>query len=213
VALWEAQLINERVGRVLALESIDHADCRRLLDAYSRAGMAVQVWNVTSEIGIPTFVCDIVSESRDPSADLPPFRGAGCHPDRAVALGRALTESAQIRLTHIAGIRDDLPASAYKKAPRAKIGAALLHYLSSRAEHCAFQEVLSFETEDLTAEVQWELLQLQRTGRKQVVAVDLTSPEYEIPVVRVIVSGLEGDPGHPDYRPGPRAIAARVSKP
>jgi len=210
-AIWDAQILDQRVSRHLDLTSVHDADCRRLLQAYGRADMAVRAWNVTSDIGIPTFVCDIFPEFEDPCADLPRFRGAGCHPNRAIALARALTEAAQIRLTHIAGIRDDLPASEYMKSPSEKIGAALLDFLSSRSQHCAFQEASSFETDDLAAEIRWELLQLQQAGMNQVIVVDLTRPEYGIPVVRVIIPGLEGDPSHPDYCPGRRARAARTS--
>ena len=103
-------------------------------------------------------------EVEDPSVDLPRFRGAGCHPNRGIALARALTEAAQMRLTHITGIRDDLPSSEYRKSPRERLGAALLDYISSEAEPCSFAEVPSFETDDLAAEVQWELEQLARAG-------------------------------------------------
>jgi YcaO-like protein with predicted kinase domain len=209
-AVWEAQAMADRAGRRLDLASVDDADCRRLFEAYEDAGMVVRVWNVTSEIGIAAFVCDIFPTVEDPSADLPRFRGAGCHPHRGIALARALTEAAQIRLTHIAGIRDDLPPSEYKKSALEKLGAALLDYRSSRAEPCSFADVSSFETDDLAVEVRWELERLRQAGAERVIAVDLTRPEFGIPVVRIVIPGLEGDPGHPDYRPGPRARAARV---
>ena len=55
----------------------------------------------------------------------------------------------------------------------------------------------------------WLLERLRAVGIEQVVAVDLTRPELAIPVVRVVVPGLEGafeeDKG--DYLPGPRALA------
>src|SRR5215218_1028980 len=72
-AIWDAQLLDQRVRRHLDLTSVHDADCRRLLQAYGRADMAVRAWNVTSDIGIPTFVCDIFPEFEDPCADLPRF--------------------------------------------------------------------------------------------------------------------------------------------
>jgi ribosomal protein S12 methylthiotransferase accessory factor len=41
-----------------------------------------------------------------------------------------------------------------------------------------------------------------------VVVYDLTVPSLGIPVVRVVVPGLEGYPHSVAYRPGPRARAA-----
>ena len=205
IALWHARTMTCRARRLLDLASVNDADCRRLLEIYEEAHMAVRVWNVTSDIGVAAFVCDIFPKTEDPSVDLPRFRGAGCHPDRSIALARALTEAAQIRLTHITGIRDDLPGSEYKRSALQKLGAALLDYKSCQTEPCPFAEVPSFETNDFAAELQWQLRQLQRAGAQQVITVDLTRPDYEIPVVRLVVPGLEGNPSHPDYRPGPRA--------
>jgi ribosomal protein S12 methylthiotransferase accessory factor len=49
---------------------------------------------------------------------------------------------------------------------------------------------------------------LQANGIDQVVVVDLTRPEVRIPVVRVVVPGLEAPHDDDDYVPGPRALAA-----
>jgi ribosomal protein S12 methylthiotransferase accessory factor YcaO len=38
-----------------------------------------------------------------------------------------------------------------------------------------------------------------------VIAIDLTRPDFAIPVVRLVIPGLEWDPQHPNYQPGPRA--------
>ena len=77
------------------------------------------VWDVTSDIRISAFVCDIPSTGDD---TLRRFRGAGCHPNRSIALARALTEAAQIRLTYISGNRDDLPSSDYEEFQQEKLG-------------------------------------------------------------------------------------------
>jgi YcaO-like protein with predicted kinase domain len=212
-AIWQARTTADRARRRLDPGSVDDADCRSLLAAYEKAAMTVCIWNITSDVTIPAFVCDIYPQVEDPSVDLPRFRGAGCHPDRAVALARALTEAAQVRLTHITGIRDDLPPSAYNRSLLESLGAALLHHRSAEAEPCSFLEVPSFETSDLTQELRWELDRLRAVGIEQAVAVDLTQPEYGIPVVRIIIPGLEGNPSHPDYIPGPRARLTRGSTP
>jgi ribosomal protein S12 methylthiotransferase accessory factor len=211
VALWAAQPIQVRARCPLDLASIDDPDCRALLAKYEAAGIAVRVWNVTTDIGIAAFLCDI----RDPSAGDPGrlhrHHGSGCHPDRAVALSRALTEAAQTRLTYIAGIRDDLSPGEYEEPPEAEIGDALLDALVRENVPVSFGDAPSFAADDLTEDMQWALARLQAVGIARAIAVDLTRPDFVIPVVRLVIPGLEGDPHHPNYRPGPRArkIAGR----
>jgi ribosomal protein S12 methylthiotransferase accessory factor len=160
---------------------------------------------VTSDIGIPAFVCDVPAAGDDASNGLRRFRGAGCHPDRGVALARALTEAAQIRLTYIAGIRDDLPTSDYTETTEQKLGAALLDAVSQASRPRSFRDIASHNTDDVAIDLRWELEQLRAIGVQRVIAVDLTRPEFGIPVVKVVIPGLEWDRNHPSYAAGHRA--------
>jgi ribosomal protein S12 methylthiotransferase accessory factor len=208
VAVWSASGIRARAGRSLDIDSVDDADCRTLLAKFDEAGMAVRLWNVTTEIGIPAFVCDIRDLSEGDLSRLRRFHGAGCHPDRAIALSRALTEAAQTRLTYIAGIRDDLLPTEYAEPPNAEIVDALLDALRRESEPHALRDVPSFPADDLGQDLRWVLERLRAAGISRVVAVDLTRPDFGIPVVRVAIPGLEGDIKHPHYSPGARARRA-----
>ena len=55
-----------------------------------------------------------------------------------------------------------------------------------------FTTVPHFDSDSLDADVAWELAALGAAGISEVVAVDLTHEDFGIPVVRVIVPGLEG---------------------
>jgi ribosomal protein S12 methylthiotransferase accessory factor len=55
--------------------------------------------------------------------------------------------------------------------------------------------------------LRWALDRLGVAGGERAIAVDLSRPEFGIPVVRLVVPGLEWDPHHPNYRPGRRAQA------
>jgi YcaO-like protein with predicted kinase domain len=206
VALWHARDIRARSRCRLDLASVTDEDCLGLFDLYDKAGITPRLWNVTSDIGIPAFICDIPAPTEDPSAALRRFRGAGCHPSRAVALTRAMTEAAQTRLTYIAGIRDDLLD--YTESPKDKLGAALLDAMSEAASAGAFEDIPNHETDDVLADVRWVLESLRAAGMQTAIAVDLTRPEFGIPVVRMIVPGLEWDCTHPRYVPGRRALQA-----
>jgi ribosomal protein S12 methylthiotransferase accessory factor len=58
--------------------------------------------------------------------------------------------------------------------------------------------------QDLRREVE----RLRSTGITRIIAIDLTRPDFGIPVVRVVIPGLEGDVRHPNYIPGTRTRQA-----
>jgi YcaO-like protein with predicted kinase domain len=212
VALWRASNIRERAGRRLDIASVDDPDCRALIGKYAEAGMAVRLWDVTTDIGLTVFICDIRDLSGGDPGQLRRFHGAGCHPDRAIALARALTEAAQARLTYIAGMRDDLLPAEYDEPPTAEIVDALLDALCTESEPHSFRDVPSFAADDLTEDLRWELERLRAAGIHRVIAVDLTRPDFGIPVVRVAIPGLEGDIRHPHFTPGLRARRAAAPR-
>jgi YcaO-like protein with predicted kinase domain len=208
VALWIAQPLQRRASRALDLASVDDPDCRSLLARYVAASIAVRVWNVTTDIGIAAFLCEIsdraAGDPRRPSR----FHGSGCHADRTIALARALTEAAQTRLTYIAGIRDDLSPEDYEADPGDEIRDALLDVLAREIAPAPFTAVPNFTADDLAEDLRWALDRLAATGIERVIAVDLTRQDLLIPVVRLVIPGLEWDPHHPNYRPGSRARKA-----
>ena len=211
VALWAALSLQDKAQRVLDITTIDNFNCLALLNAYARAGIDVRVWNVTSEIGIAAFLCDIRDPSPGDPRRLQRFHGSGCHPERTVALSRALTEAAQTRLTYITGIRDDILPSEYEEKPESALVDGLLDALCMQVEPHSFKDIPSFATDDLALDLRLELAHLQSAGFGRVVAVDLTRAEFGIPVFKVVIPGLEGDIKHPNYTPGQRALGAKVS--
>lgn len=205
VALWERRSTIVRARTRVDLATIDDPNCLNLLQQYERSGMAVQVWDVTSDCGIAVFICEIHPRTHDPSTMSRRSRGAGCHVSRDIALSRALTEAAQTRLTHITGMRDDIFSDAYEDALEQRTGAAVLDALAAIASPRSFREVPTLVANDIWNDISWMRQRLEAAGFPSVIVVDLTRPEFGIPVVRVIIPGLEGFSAHPNYRPGPRA--------
>lgn len=170
------------------------------------------VWETTTDVRIPAFRCMIAERRVDPIRRLYAASGAGCHPDRGIALLRALTEAAQSRLTAIAGGRDDMFRSVYS---RSRDAASLRRIASSLGACEGTQDFApSWETESADEDVVLLLDQLRCVGVDQVAVVDLTKPELDVPVVRVAIPGLEGpsfDGGDPSsYAPGSRAGAVSI---
>jgi ribosomal protein S12 methylthiotransferase accessory factor len=207
VALWAARPLERQAAGALDLGSVADADCRALLARYEAASIAVRVWDVTSDLGIAAFLCEIRDQGAHAALRPHRFHGAGCHADRGVALARALTEAAQTRLTYIAGIRDDLAAAGYGEPPGAEIADALLDALARAFGGAAFAAVPTHADDDLAGDLRWILGRLAGCGIARAIAVDLTRAEFAVPVVRLVVPGLEWDPHHPNYRPGARARA------
>ena len=68
------------------------------------------------------------------------------------------------------------------------------------------------DSETFEDDAAWMLDRLTAVGIKQAIVVDLTRPEIGLPVVRVVVPGLDGPDDDESYVPGPRARAARESR-
>jgi YcaO-like protein with predicted kinase domain len=207
VSLWRTRGLSARAAQWLQPGSVDDADCRTLLDRLESAGMAVRLWSATTEIGIPVFICDIRPLA---DADTPVrrrFRGAACHPDPAIALTGAMIEAAQVRLTYISGSRNDLTAADYDDPETAEFTEALLDVFCQQATPRSFADEPGCAETDLTCVVRWELDWLRAAGVTQVIAVDLTQAAFGIPVLRVVIPGLEGLFDDPGRVPGARARA------
>ncbi|HEX9768877.1 MAG TPA: YcaO-like family protein [Kiloniellales bacterium] len=206
-ALWWSLTPEAKRRTVLDLTTLDDAACLSVVDKFERANMAVSVWNMTSDLGIPCFYCSLTEAPHNRKSQAGRCGGVGCHPARGIALMRALTEAAQSRLTLISGSRDDISPHDYRgtRGPVASILDALTSPLDGGGQD--FRRIPSHESVAIDDDVRWELAQLHRAGFSQVVVVDLTKAEFEIPVVRVVIPGLEGLNAHRQYCPGERAIA------
>jgi thiazole/oxazole-forming peptide maturase SagD family component len=210
--LHSVRTLRDAASRRLDLTTVDDPGCLEALDRLDRAAMSVAVWDITSDVGIPAFTCLIAERRQSPAVSAYDAEGMGCHPDRNVALLRALTEAAQSRLGHISGARDD-PSGwehaygtgehAYGTGEEAPPGpAADLDGEAARD----FTAVPAFDGDSFDADVAWELAAVRSAGISEVVLVDLTHEDFGIPVVRVIVPGLEGPVTTvPECRLGQRA--------
>lgn len=205
-ALHNVRTPEERALRRVDQQTVDDASCRDALARYDRAGMSVVIWDITTDVGLPAFKC-LIAERDQPSTRMGHGSvGMGCHPDRGIALLRALTEAAQDRLAMISGIRDDPAQLDYplEMEPGSWRGRAAD---LARQETRDFTTVQAFASDSIDQDVAWELDRLRSAGISEVIVVDLTREEFGIAVVRVIVPGLEGPAGVvPPCRLGQRAM-------
>jgi ribosomal protein S12 methylthiotransferase accessory factor len=189
------------------LASVDDPVAVELVDRFEAAEMDVMAWDVTSDVAVATFQVVIVDRTADPVLrPLPAAYGAGTHPDRGVALVRALTEAAQSRLTAIAGARDDLTRAGYRTTQRAEALAAHAQE-ARRTGRRAFAAAPTVANPTVDADVGHVVAALRSRGALPIVVVDLSRDDVPVHAVRVVVGRLEAPMESPSFRAGGRARA------
>jgi ribosomal protein S12 methylthiotransferase accessory factor len=153
------------------------------------AGLHCRHQDITSDIGVATIRTVLLDPaySTDSGPTAVRFVGCGTAPDARVALLRSVTEAVQSRLSFVQSARDS-----FNSKPLGMRAAARDAYRRemSATRPVPFTAVPSFESDDLLTDLRFVLQQLKAAGFDQAVAVDLTRPDLEVPVVRVRVPGL-----------------------
>ena len=208
-ALWHAGGAAARTALRLRLETVTEPMCRQLLDDFARAGVLTAVWNTTTDIGVPCFVCEIVDDEAHVGRAVGPSAGMGCHPAPAIALARALTEAAQSRLTGIASSRDDLAPIDYQLFRSGDALAAIRSEFLDVPTSVDYRAIHGRIYDTFEEDLGYLLNALSTVGIAEVIVVDLTHEQLGLPVARVIIPGLEAPHESPGYVPGRRARARR----
>jgi YcaO-like protein with predicted kinase domain len=214
LAVWQHAGSSAQAASRLDLESIEGSICGDIVGRFRSADLVPTVWDATSDVGIATFLVALYDDTSDPvTRPLPTCRGAGCHPDRTIALCRALTEAAQSRLTAIAGSRDDLGRPHYRDMQSAQALASSRDAAYGHAGRRPITAVPTLVTESVAADLNRVVAQLDQAGLTQILVVDLSRRGLPVSVARVIVPGLEGPTHSPSYLPGKRALANAAAGP
>lgn len=196
----------EKTGGKMIID-IDDADISNLINSFKEAGVEVLLRDITSDIGLST----IVAVSDDVSLKDPTLLclGMGTHSSPKIAALRALTEVAQSRATQIHGAREDATIADVRK----QIGYDRTKRLNAKwfdeSETVSWSDLKDISTDDFLDEIKNAVRLLNQTGLQTVIVKDLTRPELGIPVVRVIVPGIESYAIDSD-RTGLRCKAARA---
>ncbi|MBX2836840.1 MAG: YcaO-like family protein [Gammaproteobacteria bacterium] len=201
VALWNHSGLLKKGTTGVRLDSIADPVIGDLIEKVRAADLDISIWNLTSDCTIPVYRALIASGAAD---NTDPEFGTGCHLDSKVALCRAVTEAAQARATYITGARDDMPPSLYAADYRSerKKYCHLLHR-TNRGKR-SFGNSVDYSTDTFQGDLDFILTKLKACGIQQALAIDLTKPEFDIPVVKVVVPGLEGMDDNAAYTPGKR---------
>jgi ribosomal protein S12 methylthiotransferase accessory factor len=186
VALWWYNRL--RKPRV-ALESFEEPYLLNLMHYYRTLGREAWALDITSDLGIPVFVaaCRLCAGPEERI-----LFGLGCHLDARVALQRAFAELNQMLAMGQQGedpsvaIEDAETLSWFKNATLGN-----QHYLApdETAASKRFEDYPSLSTGDLLEDIHLCRRIVEERGMEMLV-LDQTRPEIQMPVVKVIVPGL-----------------------
>lgn len=161
-----------------------------LMDRFTSKGVEIHLKNLTSDLGIPT----IAAAADDITMQDPALLnlGIGTHLNPEVAALKALLEVAQSRLTQIHGAREDtVKAEAGRKLGYERMKRINKMWLTETGPALKMSDLPTLDTDDIFDDLQVARAKLNSKGFSQTIVVDLTRKELGIPVVRVIVPGLE----------------------
>lgn len=205
VTLWSLRDPFAKAASRLDLTTVRRPELRRLLDGLAGAGMLLGAWDTSSDLGVPTVLCHLMP-ARASVHDLPVWEfGSACRPDPEAALLAAVLEAVQARLTQISGARDDIGRERYAPVAPERLDRhrALLRQPGGRP----LPEPPWPPGLPAAAQLDRLLDRLSSAGLPTVALVDLARPEIGIPVVKLVVPGLEDGLELDGWRPGPRARA------
>ncbi len=176
--------------------------CSRLLRQCSENGVEIHLKDLTTDIGIPT----IGAAADDVSTEDPELLviGVGTHLNPEIAAVRAITEVAQSRTTHCHGVKSDQKF----KQLCSELGYEGIKKLNAKwfqpsGRETVLEEMERLDTQYVLDDIEVVFEGLVDNGFDMAVAVDLTREDIGVPVVRMVVPGLEVFTMDPE-REGPR---------
>ena len=168
------------------IDECDFLPLKKLVKRFRNAGISLIIKDITSDLGIPTFIATSVEWISHDYGYL--AEGHGTHPDKRIAIIRAITEVSQTRAANIQGARDDLRKIKYNEH---NTDDKFIWQFNKSKNKINYSEIISFENKDILDDIELILLKLKENGIERAIVVDLTNPLTQIPVVRIIVPGLE----------------------
>jgi YcaO-like protein with predicted kinase domain len=177
-----------------------------LVRRISDAGCALTLFNVTSNLGVPTFQAVIFDDVVESGRHFDLSAGAGTHPVAVRAAIRAITEAAQTRITNIAGARDDFSPEEYRFA----LDPSLLIYRGGSAvggQSLPAGCPMGSSAQQLDAYLD---AALRHRKVNEVIVVPVGGDAFGGAVIKVFAPRLEDKGPNSNWRPGPRALSAML---
>lgn len=173
--------------------SIDAVELQSIFDKAEQDHTKIVLLSLNSVIPMHTFWAIFLN--RDSMVSGSTFNiGWGTHINKHIAASRALTEAAQSRLGFIHGARDDLLNKPVSKAKNVQQSNAF-EFFNNLDATGNWRDIKNDEKltaiDDLDELLSKILVQLEQAGHNRALRFDLTRPEIGVPVVKVVIPGMQ----------------------
>lgn len=171
-------------------ENTENPLIQDLLDKFAKAGIEVKLIDLTADIDITT----IAAVSDDTVLKDPALLtlGVGTHLDPEIAVLRALSEVAQSRATQIHGTREDTTRAVFmRKAGYERMKKINRHWFGESQKFIDLSKIKDKSRQSFKDDIDTSINLIRKNGFKKILFMDLTRSEIQIPVVRVVIPGLE----------------------
>ncbi len=181
-----------REAKNVVLESIEDTTIQNVIKKIMCvSGLKIYIKFITTqEIPLPIFQVILDdTERRDPMFVC---GGYGAHPNKNIALLNALNEAVMSRLGTISGAREDLKKFyEYKKLYTYDEFKKKYLYWFEEKDGIEYQNIISYDLPTVWDDFMLIINLLKRAGFSKIICVDLANKEMGIPVVKMVVPGLE----------------------
>lgn len=161
-----------------------------ILKKFKDAGIGIKLIDLTADVKVPTIAAVADDDVLKDPALL--TMGVGTHLDPEIAAIRALTEVAQSRATQIHGTREDTSRAVFmRKAGYERMKKINGHWFGESEKIIELESIKNECSDSFKEDIETTMKQLGKCGLKDVFFVDLTRSEVDVPVVRVVIPGME----------------------
>ncbi|WP_407414325.1 YcaO-related McrA-glycine thioamidation protein [Methanobrevibacter sp.] len=187
---WSIFELTHKNSKQIDLNSIESDVVNDALSKFSENEINIKLMDLTADINVPTIAAS-ADDTLLKDAGLLTL-GIGTHLDPEVAILRALTEVAQSRATQIHGAREDtVRADFARTAGYERMKRINKHYFEDEDEKINLSDIENRSTDSITKDIDIVLAELKANEIEHVLYYDLTRPELNVSVVRVIIPTME----------------------
>lgn len=199
---WSIFELTHKNYKQIDLDSIESETVNDAISKFSENDIKIKLMDFTADVNIPTIAAS-ADDTLLKDAGLLTL-GIGTHLDPEVAVLRALTEVAQSRATQIHGAREDtVRADFARTAGYERMKRINKYYFQEEDEKIRLSDIENRSTDSITKDIDIVLDELKNNEIEHVLYYDLTRPELNVNVVRVIIPTMELysiDPSRAGYR-------------
>ncbi len=187
---WSIFELTHKNYSQIDLDTIESETINETIEKFTSNGINIKLMDFTAYIDFPTIAAS-ADDTVTRDAGLLTL-GIGTHLDPEVAILRALTEVAQSRATQINGAREDtVRADFAREAGYERMKRINKYYFKQEEEQISLSDIENKSTTSINEDLEIVKNELTSNEIKHVLYHDLTRPELDVSVVRVVIPEME----------------------